>query len=331
MSVRQTRRSSRLRSACAIGLLLAACKDDTPPKPATPKTTSTRSVVPSSQAPAVGNPTRRDSGHATSSLGALSKQLSEPEQAFFSENLVSNEAAYLDSAPALLSSARAWRERDIAYLGVGPEQNLTFISLLRPRIAFVIDIRRDNLLQHLLFKSLFLDSDNPGQWLATLLGRRWREPTEPQRDKTGSDLAELLRHVDALPRDASIHAALVQSTLRRMREQWQFEIQQTDDRRLTELCAAFFQGQLDSRFETTSERPDFPTLQQLLLAKDPTGQHRSFLSDPTQYLWLRAFQQRDSLVPVTGDLAGPHALQAIADWLRTERIQVGLLYASNVE
>jgi len=40
------------------------------------------------------------------------------------------------------------------YLGVGPNQNFTYIAKVQPRYAFIIDIRRQNFLEHLLFKAL---------------------------------------------------------------------------------------------------------------------------------------------------------------------------------
>ena len=46
-----------------------------------------------------------------------------------------------------------------AYIGVGPDQNFSYIAQVRPDIAFIVDIRRDNLLLHLLFKALFSLSD----------------------------------------------------------------------------------------------------------------------------------------------------------------------------
>ena len=42
-----------------------------------------------------------------------------------------------------------------AYIGVGPDQNFSYIARIRPSVAYIIDIRRDNLLLHLLFKALF--------------------------------------------------------------------------------------------------------------------------------------------------------------------------------
>src|SRR3712207_7605459 len=58
-----------------------------------------------------------------------------------------------------------------AYLGVGPDQNFSYIAQVRPRIAFIIDIRRDNLLQQLLFKAVFARARNRAEYLALLFGR----------------------------------------------------------------------------------------------------------------------------------------------------------------
>src|SRR4030095_13630654 len=41
------------------------------------------------------------------------------------------------------------------YLGVGPEQNFTYIAALQPKMAFIFDIRRQNLVEHLLYKAIF--------------------------------------------------------------------------------------------------------------------------------------------------------------------------------
>ena len=85
------------------------------------------------------------------SFASRIEQLSEPEGEFDTDNLISNEQAYLDVIPAL----RAAGTSGGAYIGVGPDQNFSYIASVRPAIAFIVDRRRDNLLLHLLFKALF--------------------------------------------------------------------------------------------------------------------------------------------------------------------------------
>ena len=55
--------------------------------------------------------------------------------------------------------------------GVGPEQNLTYIAEIRPHMAFVVDIRRQNMLLHLIYKALFDLSDDRAEFLSRLLSK----------------------------------------------------------------------------------------------------------------------------------------------------------------
>ena len=59
---------------------------------------------------------------------------------FRSDNLVSNEMYMQRVIPELMRIAKPGR----AYLGVGPEQNFTYIAAVKPAIAFIVDIRRGN-------------------------------------------------------------------------------------------------------------------------------------------------------------------------------------------
>src|SRR4029079_9246799 len=72
------------------------------------------------------------------------KALSEPGGTFDTDNLISNERSYLHVVPALQLAAGG------AYIGVGPDQNFSYIAAVRPTIAYILDVRRDNMLLHLL-------------------------------------------------------------------------------------------------------------------------------------------------------------------------------------
>src|SRR5262249_29965629 len=88
------------------------------------------------------------------SAGTFSKMIgefSEPGGYFMYENYVSNERSYQDPIPSLLQAIKSGG----AYLGVGPEQNFTYIAAIRPAIAFIIDIRRQNMVELLMYKALF--------------------------------------------------------------------------------------------------------------------------------------------------------------------------------
>src|SRR5262245_43611992 len=78
-------------------------------------------------------------------------EFSEPSGYFPYENFLSNEASYQMVLPQLMDVV----PQNGVYLGVGPEQNFTYIAALQPQIAFVIDIRRQNMLEMLMYKALF--------------------------------------------------------------------------------------------------------------------------------------------------------------------------------
>lgn len=81
----------------------------------------------------------------------LSRELSEEGGFFPSDNFTSNETSYL----TVVDKLRQLNATGGAYIGVGPEQNFSYIAKVRPRIAFIVDIRRQAVMQHLLYKALF--------------------------------------------------------------------------------------------------------------------------------------------------------------------------------
>src|SRR5262245_35030665 len=102
----------------------------------------------------------------------LIDEMSEPSDLAGNDNLVSNELRYQTVIPELARIAPPGR----AYIGVGPEQNFTYISVLRPAIAFIVDIRRGNLHLHLLYKAIFELAADRVEFVSLLFSRPrpWR-------------------------------------------------------------------------------------------------------------------------------------------------------------
>src|SRR5262245_48749240 len=97
----------------------------------------------------------------------LVTEFSEPGGSFISENFVSNERTFQRILPDLADS----RSGRGAYVGVGPEQNFTYIVALKPKIAFILDIRRQNLVLHLMYKALIELSADRTEFLSRLFSR----------------------------------------------------------------------------------------------------------------------------------------------------------------
>src|SRR3954470_9601877 len=75
---------------------------------------------------------------------ALVTGLSEPGGTFVTDNIISNEIAFEDVLPELQR-----RHHQGAYIGVAPEQNLSYVAALKPSVAFIVDLQRGNLRLHL--------------------------------------------------------------------------------------------------------------------------------------------------------------------------------------
>src|SRR5256712_7392232 len=97
----------------------------------------------------------------------LVTDFSEASGRFPSDNFVSNELA----TQRVLSQLTKSRKASGAYIGVGPEQNFTYIVALQPKIAFILDIRRQNMIEHLMYKALIELSSDRAEFLARLVSR----------------------------------------------------------------------------------------------------------------------------------------------------------------
>jgi len=107
-------------------------------------------------------------------------EFSEPGGYFRSDNFLSNENAFQLVIPELSKRESPGG----VYLGVGPEQNFTYLVALQPKLAFIIDIRRQNMLEHLLYKALIERSANREEFLSRLFSR---EPPRDLRADAGVD------------------------------------------------------------------------------------------------------------------------------------------------
>jgi len=259
------------------------------------------------------------------SLAGLVAELSEPGGYFDTDNLISNERSYLMAMPGLEAAGLSGG----AYVGVGPDQNFAYIATLRPDVAFIVDIRRDNLLLHLLFKALFELSPSRLDYLAWLIGRLV-PPADSARDLT---IDALVQHIETSPRAGDDEIVARQRAIDRALASVGVPLSNQDLATIRRFHTRFMNEGLDLRFNTTGRAPqrDYPTYRQLLIERQPDGTPGSFLASDGRYQVVRRLEQADRVIPVVGDLAGAHALVAIGDWLRQHGTRLSAFYASNVE
>jgi hypothetical protein len=262
---------------------------------------------------------------APSTFAALVAQLSEPGGHFDTDNLISNERSYLHVAPALRDAGLAGG----AYIGVGPDQNFSYIAHVKPSIAFIVDLRRDNLLLHLVFKALFSLSETRADYLSLLFGRA---VPAPLADWRRADLDRIVAHVEG-PRLPDAAIAELRARVDAKIRTFGLPLSQDDFATMDRFHRRFISAGVALKFQTTGRQPQsyYPTYRDLLLETDRRKQRSSFLASEDDFQFVRSLQQRDLVVPVVGNLSGPSALAAIGRLMTSRGDRLSAFYASNVE
>jgi hypothetical protein len=255
----------------------------------------------------------------------LVRELSEEGGYFRSDNFTSNEMSYLNIADKLKQLGASGG----AYLGVGPEQNFTYIARIRPRIAFLIDIRRQAILQHLMYKAIFHLAGNRPEFLSRLLSKPLAKEKAPKPD---APLTELLNFFNQIPATEESYLTNLAAIRKTIQEEFQFPLS-TDDQKSLEYVYKSFrdEGLLISFRMDSAWGMNFPTFKEILEATDLNGRQGSFLASAEDYDFVRGLQRRNLIIPVVGDFGGKKAIAAVGDYLKKNNFSVTAFYTSNVE
>lgn len=242
---------------------------------------------------------------------SIVRALSEPDAGPGADNLVTNE----DSFTRICGAIERQVVPDEVYIGVGPDQNFTYIAHARPSLAFIVDYRRRNLLLHLFHQALFALSRDRIAYLSRLTARRPNRPVGPK-----STAAELVESFDDAAIDRGFLEATATEIARFLRPLGL--IGESEWAALATIGAKLAGPGMNARFLAL---PMYPSFGRLI----GTGAH--MLSEESLYRRVRDRQLAERVIPVVGDLAGTKAMPALADWLRTKRLRVGMIYLSDVE
>jgi hypothetical protein len=255
----------------------------------------------------------------------LIAELSEPDGHFRSDNLVSNELYAQRVIPELTRLARPGR----AYLGVGPEQNFTYIAAVKPAMAFIIDVRRGNLHLHLMYKALFELSADRAEFVSRLVSLK--RPNGLSRQSTVQQIMAAYLDPRLLP-SHELFKQNVGAIRRLLAGKSERTVTEADLQSIEEVYRAFYTRGLKIHYEITPGSPgSFPTYDQILAATDDALVPRGFLATEENFAIIKDLQSRNLIVPVVGDFAGPKAIRAVGKYLRGRHAIVSAFYVSNVE
>ena len=263
---------------------------------------------------------------SSAEFSRLIRDLSEDGGYFRSDNFTSNETSYLHVVDKLHELGASGG----AYIGVGPEQNFTYIAKMRPRIAFIVDIRRQAMIQHLMFKAIFHLAPNRVQYLSLLLSRPLPKEKGPGPD---ASVNEMLSYFSQAQPDEKAYAANLTAIRKAIREDFQVQLSDADQASLDYVYKNFRTDGLEIgyRMEGSSWGGFFPNLKELIAQPDQHGKPGNFLAAKEDYDFVRDLHKRNLIIPVVGDFAGKKALVAVGDYLRKNGLTVTAFYTSNVE
>jgi hypothetical protein len=250
---------------------------------------------------------------------------SEPAGALRGANLSANEGP---TVPALIARNKPGR----VYLGVGPEQNFTYIAATKPAMAFVVDTRQDNLYLHLMYKALFELSADRADFVSRVFTK-----TRPQGLTTASTATELMDgYWNVRTEDEPAYAKNLQDLQNHLTKTHALPLSQDDLAGVARVYRAFYMyGPRIVHGTDTALTPDprglSGTYRDLVTQTDGKGTSVSFLASDEKYTFVKDLHRKNLIVPVVGNVSGPKALRAIGAYVRRHDSLVGAFYVSNVE
>jgi len=210
---------------------------------------------------------------------------------------------------------------------------------MHPKIAFIIDIRRQNLLEHLMYKAIFEMADNRAEFLSILFSCK-RPPgltTETTIDRL---LDAYLKAYQNANIDDAVFRANLHSIENRLTEKHGFKLSAGDLETIEHVLNVFHaygpQIHYNSKYPAVDAASPIGNFQgtnfaTVMSAADMSGKQRGFLASEENYRQIRDFEMKNLVVPVVGDFGGPTALRAVGQYLKDHGATVSAFYVSNVE
>jgi hypothetical protein len=269
----------------------------------------------------------------------LSSAFSEQDGTFRSDNLLSNETRMQVVIPELLQTAQQGR----VYMGVGPEQNFTYIAALKPSMAFIVDIRHGNLDVHLMYKALFELSANRAEFVSKLFSRKPMTGYTPQT--TAAELA--IAYLSAEP-SQELYDANLKAIIDHLQTKHGFPLSAGDLDGIQWAYSNYFRfgPAISYNSSNTLSAPEIvgrvpvgnrgnggggASYADLMMVTDDAGKERNYLANDENFMVVKNLQTKNLLVPVVGDFGGPKAIREVGKYLKGAGAMVSAFYLSNVE
>jgi hypothetical protein len=241
------------------------------------------------------------------------------------ENFLSNELGFQMVIPGLQEKTKPGG----VYLGVGPEQNFTYIAALQPKIAFIIDIRRQNMLELMMYRAFFELSPDRADFLSRLFARK-----RPAHLDAKSTPEELFASYDGVQADPLLFKKNLDDVKNLLVKEHKFALSDEDLSGIEYVYRVFMESGPDLDYQVGGGfggGGGSPTYMDLMTMTDGEGKNRSYLGTEDNYRAIRDMEMKNLIVPLVGDFGGPKAIRTVAQYLKDHDAKVTAFYLSNVE
>ena len=256
----------------------------------------------------------------------LSTDSSEADGTFRSDNLVSNEIYFQYVIPDLTKTAKSGS----IYMGVGPEQNFTYIAALKPKLVFIVDIRRGNLDLHLMYKAMFELSKDRADFVSMLFSKK-----RPDGLSEKSSAKEIFAAYSDVKSSETLYAENLKKITDHLKTKHGFGLSDGDVSGIEYVMSNYQRFGPEINYNSSSGGfgggGNRVTYAELMTATDQDGISRSYLGSEENFTYLKDLETRNMLVPAVGNFSGPKAIRAVGRYLKEIGAAVSTFYLSNVE
>jgi hypothetical protein len=271
----------------------------------------------------------------------LATESSEEDGYFRSDNLLSNETTFQFIIPELLKTAK----QGGVYMGVGPEQNFTYIAALKPSMAFIVDIRHGNFDVQLLYKALFELSRDRVDFVFRLFSRK-----RPDGLTAQSTVGDIFTAVQAANGSKELYEENLKAVEDQLMKKHGFPLTSDDREGIAWALSNYYKFGPSIDYASSLSAAVPPTIVgatnnggrggrggsgatyfTLMGATDGSGTNRSYLANEDNFRTLKDLETRNLIVPVVGNFEGNKAIRAVGQYLKSVDGTVSAFYLSNVE
>jgi hypothetical protein len=173
-----------------------------------------------------------------------------------------------------------------------------------------------------MYKAVFEMSENRADFISNLFSRK-----RPANLSADAPVRTLFQAYSAVPADRTFAEERFKEIMNRLKSGHHFAIAPEDETRMRTMYMTFLREGVVS-FTTSFRSPGYAAL---MLTTDSAGKNWSYLAEKANYDRVRALQQKNLIVPLVGDFAGPKAIRMTGQYLKDHGAIANVFYISNVE